>query len=220
MPDERHPERRPSTDVPVPQNGGREDPWSEDLQLCMEAAELRATQTYRQIAEAQGVSVSTAFDRVKRWHTWMSRLSGLEVIRGQINSRYEWLWQQCLSQYGMLLRDARTSCRDHPQPVPTCAACQDAARNALTPWARVNLANQMLLRMADLVERMARLHGLQQDAAAQINVAAMAQAQGQLGGGDLVLPDEPGAQEFVARALRLVRRSMDPASKETPRLPG
>ena len=219
MTDERHIERRPEPAVPSGVNGD-DDPWTEDMRLCMEAAELRPTNTYRQIAERQAVSVGCAFNRVKRWHAWVARLQSVEGLRGQVNARYEWIWQQCVIQYSMIMREARQTCADHSQTVPGCAQCEVARASALTPPTRAQLVNQLFLRMSELAERMARLHGLQQDASINVAAISAANATATVGGPALELPDDRGGKEYIARALRLVRRRLVTTGESPPRLPG
>src|SRR4030042_1968809 len=112
MNDARRQERQP-VEIDVCRGVNGDDEWSQYMELCQQAAELKATLSYRQIAEKQNISVAGAFKRVRAWHTWVARSANLDDLRGQLANRYEWATRQLIAQYHQVLEEAKIRPAQH-----------------------------------------------------------------------------------------------------------
>jgi hypothetical protein len=220
--DDERPEERQATQAGIWPQSNVDD----DIVLCAEAADLKATTSYQQIAARQGCSIETAWRRVRKWHQWLSRLDGIESMRSQLADRYEWITRQLIAQYNQVIEESKIGpaphCGLHEKHEKGCAACKaiQEAVPVITPWGRVRMIRQILESIAEMTDRQARLYGLiQENGSARIDVSAYSYSSATP---TRTLPRDPIEREKVMRLLRAVRkRTGDDEPDDRPkRLPG
>jgi len=188
------------------------------LRLCQQAADAHASgASFRQIATAQGCSLSTAHHRRNAWFAEVAKTESVELMRQSISSKFDYLFALGAQEIELVksapLEGVATE--EAAPPIPGLRLVDvsleqpqgpsgDEEETQLTLAQRVYLISAIMRRMTEVCWRHARVLGLTKEQMT-LNVGPGAGAS-VLAMTKIEVPDDPAGQQRTAECLRDLSR--------------